>query len=316
MVDYSRLESPSRKDPEWLPRRHAVEREELLESNAGIYRSSRWSWLNHHRRTIVIHVIFLVANLFVLTAYASGWLTLRYLQDPHYNTPFRNTISYEDRPFDLQPIYLDKDTPNPSKTNDFNGPPRQELDNAWSTLMQYQNVRLHKEELGQFSEDDSIVQLADGTGYWITVSVFHGLHCIERLHHFLYSETYYPGLSEDDTFTLKLHTERPEHCLDWLRHYVQCNADTTLIPIQWTAESPGPVATDPGTHQCVVWDPIYEWMASHSFNPSQPGLLIHPILDKILRAATYSSACDSVWMHYSLLPDNRATCNPFEERHS
>ncbi|TWU72312.1 hypothetical protein ED733_000059 [Metarhizium rileyi] len=140
--------------------------------------------------------------------------------------------------------------------------------------MQYQNIRLTKKELGQFRNDDSIVELADGTGYWSTVSVFHGLHCVERLHHILYSETYYPNLSANDTFTLKRHTE---HCLDWLRHYIQCNVDTTLIPIHWEADSPGPVATDAGKHKCVAWDPVYEWMARHSFNPSQPGLLIHPL---------------------------------------
>jgi hypothetical protein len=39
-------------------------------------------------------------------------------------------------------------------------------------------------------------------------------------------------LSEDDVFALKQHTE---HCLDWLRQYVQCNADTTLIPIRWAS---------------------------------------------------------------------------------
>lgn len=69
-----------------------------------------------------------------------------------------------------------------------------------------QNVRLTKKELGQFRDDDSIVELADGTGYWSTVSVFHGLHCVERLHHILYAETYYPNLSANDTFTLKRHT--------------------------------------------------------------------------------------------------------------
>ena len=44
--------------------------------------------------------------------------------------------------------------------------------------------------------------------------------------------------------------------------------------------SPGPIATDTGKHQCVVWEPIYDWMASRAFNPSQPGLLVHPIFGK------------------------------------
>jgi hypothetical protein len=28
---------------------------------------------------------------------------------------------------------------------------------------------------------------------------------------------------------------------------------------------------------CVKWEPFEAWMAEHSFNPSTPGLLIHPL---------------------------------------
>lgn len=119
-----------------------------------------------------------------------------------------------------------------------------------------QNVRVHQDELGDFAHDDSVVKLADGSGeYYSTVAVFHGLHCIQRLQKSMYPETYYPGLTKEEIFTLQRHTgelnssivfiNRPraiilmrtaEHCLDWLREYLMCNADTSLIPIQWSSE--------------------------------------------------------------------------------
>jgi hypothetical protein len=38
-----------------------------------------------------------------------------------------------------------------------------------------------------------------------------------------------------------------------------------------------PVSKDIGNRQCVAWEPIEEWMATHSFDPLKPGLLMHPI---------------------------------------
>ncbi|KAM4064468.1 hypothetical protein HRG_005163 [Hirsutella rhossiliensis] len=251
-----------------------ADEEGLLENNGVPSRHSRKSWFSHHRRTILIHLAFLCANAFVLMAYASGWLSLRYLPDPHYLTPFRNVISYEQREFELLAIYLSNGTLNPHKSNAFSGPPRKELENEWDHLMKHESVRVQKSELGPFEDDDSVVELADGSGYYTTVAAFHGLHCVQRLHHYLYLDHYYPDLSEKEVFLLKRHTE---HCLDWLRQYVQCNADTTLIPIHWSTDSPGPVAQDSGKHQCVVWEGVYNWMAERSFSPFEPGVLVHPI---------------------------------------
>ncbi|POR31340.1 Uncharacterized protein TPAR_08442 [Tolypocladium paradoxum] len=167
--------------------------------------------------------------------------------------PFRNAISYEQRQFELLAIYLNNGTLNPHKTNAFNGPPREELEDQWDHLMKHESVRVQTGDLGQFEGDDSIIELADGSGHYSTVAVFHGLHCVQRLHHYLYLDHYYHELADEETFLLKQHTgsheKSPtdssghgpliglsEHCLDWLRQYVQCNADTTLIPVHWSAE--------------------------------------------------------------------------------
>lgn len=69
-----------------------------------------------------------------------------------------------------------------------------------------QNIRLLKHELGQFSGDDSLVELSDGSGYFATLTVFHGLHCVERLHHWLYKDLYYNNLTTEEERRLKQHT--------------------------------------------------------------------------------------------------------------
>lgn len=115
-----------------------------------------------------------------------------------------------------------------------------------------QNLRVSDEEIGQFAEDDTIVQLTDGTGYFVTIAFYHGLHCVRRLHHYIYKDHYYGNLTERESFMLQRHAgmltlpgltlnffflrrliKIIEHCLDWLRQYLQCNVDPTIIPIRW-----------------------------------------------------------------------------------
>lgn len=120
------------------------------------------------------------------------------------------------------------------------------------------NIRVNREELGEFVTDDAIIKLADGSGSMVTMSAYHGLHCVRRLHKNLYAATYYPNLTDTESTILRLHsgmvgpnmkdTQRrelggtqadqdlttPDHCIEYLRQYIQCNADTTLIPMRWT----------------------------------------------------------------------------------
>jgi hypothetical protein len=63
-----------------------------------------------------------------------------------------------------------------------------------------------EEELGSFATDEAIVRLTDGSGAYAMLAVYHGLHCVERMHHVLYTEHYYPNLTEAEAFLLKQHS--------------------------------------------------------------------------------------------------------------
>ena len=40
----------------------------------------------------------------------------------------------------------------------------------------------------------------------VTMSAYHGLHCVRRLHKNLYHATYYPNLTDTETTILRLHS--------------------------------------------------------------------------------------------------------------
>ena len=60
--------------------------------------------------------------------------------------------------------------------------------------------------MDQFAHDDDLIELADGSGYWSTMAVYHGLHCVKRLHHYIHKDYYYAGLNGSDSFRLLKHT--------------------------------------------------------------------------------------------------------------
>jgi hypothetical protein len=61
----------------------------------------------------------------------------------------------------------------------YKGPPSDELDHAWSGLIEGMNFRIPKELAKQTGFES--IQLGDGTGdYWGTLTVSHNLHCLVR----------------------------------------------------------------------------------------------------------------------------------------
>ncbi|KAK1750921.1 hypothetical protein QBC47DRAFT_425872 [Echria macrotheca] len=223
----------------------------------------------HHWRSIAVLVLLLIANL---TAMSITLSTLTAQTYPPRTVVPSNTL--QTRKLAIRPSnYFPNGTLNRSPPTDYTGPPRPALERAWATLQKHDNVRVSAAELGEFASDERIVKLADGSGSMVTMSAYHGLHCVRRLHRNLYAATYYPNLTETDAALLRLHSD---HCVDYLRQYIQCNADTALVPMRWSDVSSKPATKDNGNHQCVVWEEIEAWMAERSFDPYQKGLLVHP----------------------------------------
>lgn len=73
------------------------------------------------------------------------------------------------------------------------------------TFVLDQNIRLSKDELGSFRDMPGLVQFADGSGYYATLSAYHSVHCVKRLHHFLHFDYYHSDKTEDEAMLIKHH---------------------------------------------------------------------------------------------------------------
>lgn len=62
--------------------------------------------------------------------------------------------------------------------NPFRGEPRPELDEAWQSLFDNNNIRLTKEEVDRMNKTS--IMLADGSGYYGQISAYHHLHCLVK----------------------------------------------------------------------------------------------------------------------------------------
>ncbi|CAF9906892.1 hypothetical protein IMSHALPRED_005385 [Imshaugia aleurites] len=100
--------------------------------------------------------------------------------------PALDAIAYESQKWDSTNTFFTKGTINPHRLHKEFGPPAPESDAAWAELIRYQNIRLTKEELGESRDKPGLVEVAEGSGYYATLSVYHSLHCVKRLHHLMY----------------------------------------------------------------------------------------------------------------------------------
>src|SRR3954452_17602613 len=104
---------------------------------------------------------------------------------------------FEPLKFDFGPIYKASGALNPHKKDPrFTGPTRPALEAAWAELQRHSNIKVSEQELGAFAADETLVRLTDGSGAYAMLAVYHGLHCVERMHHVLYADHYYPNLTD------------------------------------------------------------------------------------------------------------------------
>ncbi|KAJ3483548.1 hypothetical protein NLG97_g7284 [Lecanicillium saksenae] len=162
------------------------------------------------------------------------------------------------------------------KHSKYVGKPNPGLDDAWRELLLNFNIRITEEELSHtaMAKEDAI-SLPDG-GYYAGLSVYHDLHCIKRLHHYMYPDYYFANLTEEQRELNEYHTH---HCLDMLRQSVMCHGDTQLITMQWLKSATTPTGTFKMPHKCADWTQLENWASSRRIERlMEPGYLFHPTL--------------------------------------
>ncbi|KAK0625826.1 hypothetical protein B0T14DRAFT_421374, partial [Immersiella caudata] len=129
------------------------------------------------------------------------------------------------------------------------GTPTPEMDALWDKLEAGSIILLDGEEADMVRDRTIMVD-----GYWVTgLDVFHQVHCLNQVRKALYPEYYPPTQSGRVN---KLHWE---HCLDYVRQAIMCNADISPVTSTWyeTAQTFGPNFRT--LHTCKNLDALLEW---------------------------------------------------------
>ncbi|KAI1325140.1 hypothetical protein F5Y16DRAFT_378939 [Xylariaceae sp. FL0255] len=221
--------------------------------------TSRWPrWL------IAGGVVAFVAYSAALVYLPYTWFKKERLHGANViDTPIRKHIKYE-------PTFFG----HTETSKDYNlvGMPSDELDAAWSSIMQYFYAEVPKEYIQSLGRERDSIRLPNGN-YLANYAFIHQLHCLKRLHQSYFPEHYWPDMTEEEK---ELQLEHSLHCLQMMVEVVMCKADETPLTMIWFDESILPGGNRTIAHECKNWDTLIDGMERVKVDPFTPGLLVHP----------------------------------------
>ncbi|KAI0397658.1 hypothetical protein F5Y17DRAFT_414126 [Xylariaceae sp. FL0594] len=159
----------------------------------------------------------------------------------------------------------------------FKGLPRPELDDAWDSLIQHMNIRVHPDEARQANYTS--VTLNDGSGDMTGMpAVFHSLHCLKTLRRIQFPD-YYP--EEWEMYKPPAPggiSDHVDHCFDNIRQALMCHGDLALYTNRWIPGRAKPFPEPPSQHICIDWNHMMNWASQRSYQLEER-LLQHPDSD-------------------------------------
>ncbi|GKZ56178.1 hypothetical protein AnigIFM49718_001402 [Aspergillus niger] len=173
--------------------------------------------------------------------------------------PIQGAVSYEK-------VWYDGSLGN---RNRYIGEPRPELEAAWHELTKNNNLRFTKSELQKLNK--SALELADGSGYFGQVMVYHHLHCLLRFDKKFLREALYPDAYEGST------QEHLEHCVDDIRQALMCNPDISASTFFWQDGIRRPQPDFTLYKTCVNWEHFDAWATERQFSMFDQKSLINPV---------------------------------------
>ncbi|KAL2263973.1 hypothetical protein VTK26DRAFT_3967 [Humicola hyalothermophila] len=121
------------------------------------------------------------------------------------------------------------------------GKPSTEVDEAWYDLLKPFNTRVPAERYEATMAGRLTVRLADGSGdYYVTLTMYHELHCLMRFRWFLDPE-YYANMTWEEQANDPRLMGHYRHCILSLLESVLCNGDTSMRTFHWDPTNPKPV---------------------------------------------------------------------------
>ncbi|KAK0609433.1 hypothetical protein B0T14DRAFT_441827 [Immersiella caudata] len=215
-----------------------------------------------------------ILSTMALVLYSLGisWVTKVTVQGPHQLTA-PASIPHPD-----EKEYVITTTGQPGDSwvhNLVYGEPSPEVDDAWFDLFKPFNTRVPAERYEASMGNRSTVRVNDGSGdYYVTLTMYHELHCLMRFRWFLHPE-YYANKTWEEQAADKGLMGHYRHCIWSLLESVMCNGDTSMRTFHWDPKKPAPKPDSPAERKCVNWDWLYKWTSDRSFL-LQDRMLTHP----------------------------------------
>ncbi|KAJ7139280.1 hypothetical protein C8R44DRAFT_605676, partial [Mycena epipterygia] len=136
----------------------------------------------------------------------------------------------------------------------FQVPSSPALDDAWEDLYQFGVSRIPKSEAALLPNKTS--PIPGDPGYYIAqLDVFHQLHCLNLIRKAL-DPAYYPEWNITKAGFARGHIS---HCVEWIRHSIMCQSDTSVIVWQWDPKDNGSFPEVGVPHTCRNFDAIRQW---------------------------------------------------------
>ncbi|KAF3909936.1 hypothetical protein ABW20_dc0101629 [Dactylellina cionopaga] len=163
----------------------------------------------------------------------------------------------------------------------YTGYPDSEINQRWKQLYRVGNSRISKAEAAQLP-NKTIAATKGSDDYLVVISVFHDLHCLDRLRQSLWyfyddqwNSTYNPFTAErpatykPDGLNGIVHLD---HCINIIRQSLQCFSDVTPYVFQWSEEAQSVHAYANVVHTCRNFEAVREWALERTFTGSWDGV--------------------------------------------
>jgi hypothetical protein len=118
----------------------------------------------------------------------------------------------------------------------------------------------------------SILLNDDEGGYFVTLDVFHQLHCLNEIRKQIYRDHYPTQHSPSEQL------EHADHCVDMLRQVLMCHGDVSIQTYEWIDDYRWPWPRFHTEHECRNWEAITEWAGQRYIGSIIGPIFTHPTL--------------------------------------
>ncbi|KAJ4422079.1 hypothetical protein N0V82_003271 [Gnomoniopsis sp. IMI 355080] len=201
-------------------------------------------------------------SIILFVAFISERLQSRYLCNGDAKEQY--LLAQDHIEYRTELMYDGVDNRNPM--SEYQGWPNDEKDKLWDQF-DGAMVRINRQEaekLPHLSQHVAVENYEDD--FVVGMTFTHTMHCLNSLRKKMYPGRYHgtSWLDENGNITYDKwwHTD---HCIEMLRRYITCHADTTAFTYDWIENTS--LLVHPGTiHTCKNFDRVVDWLKERRIN--------------------------------------------------